>query len=375
MKCHQCGYDLPETAKFCRSCGANQNQAPAVPPIEVQQPAAEVLEAQEPVAVGIKPTGAPLLAKSRVEPTPDASSMASTIAQSSQPVSSATISKTSIYAAIGVFVIIAVGGGSYYGWAQKRAADELSVQLAKQKSDEQKRKSEEEMQLRLKEAEEKGRKEAEEKAKQEAIQNAAAAQAQPQQQAAVDSLLDRATKCSVIKGCMEIMLEGVSPRKPEVIQVAATRIGEYSKPQRGDRKAARALNTRGLDEFKNNNYTTAIDLLKQAAAVDPADVEIQSNLGFVALRANRKDIAVDALTNALLIDPRRTSSWIPISELYVINSNSEGGIRALLVAYEFSANKEKSIAFFEDKSNKAERIEMQPIYKSVLDKIRSGQMN
>ena len=27
MKCHQCGFELPDTAKFCRSCGAKQGQS------------------------------------------------------------------------------------------------------------------------------------------------------------------------------------------------------------------------------------------------------------------------------------------------------------------------------------------------------------
>ena len=50
---------------------------------------------------------------------------------------------------------------------------------------------------------------------------------------------------------------------------------------------ARAKNQLGLEEFQRRNYAEAIDLLKQAAIADPADVEILSNLGFVSIQANR----------------------------------------------------------------------------------------
>ena len=198
---------------------------------------------------------------------------------------------------------------------------------------------------------------------------------QPQQQAALDNLLGRASKCGDIENCIKVMLEAVNPRKPEAIQLTITRIGELNKPQRGDRKAARDLNKKGLDEYKNNNFTSAIDLLKQAVAADPADVEVQSNLGFVALRANRNDVASSALSNALLIDSRRTSSWVPVAELFAVKGDSDAAVRALLLGYEFSANKEKTITFYEDKSSNAERETMKPIFVLALQNIKSGLMN
>ena len=377
MKCHQCGYELPEKAKFCRSCGVSQVQKPADPPIVVEPAVVKAVEPQPPIAAVIEPIESspspPIVA-----PQVALVKTVSPISDSVQPEPAVPKSKTALYAAIGILLVTIAGGAGYYGWTQKKAADELTAQVAKQQAEEQKKKADEELQAKLKEAEERGRKDAAEKARQEAIQNAnqqAQAQVQALQPAAVTSILERASTCEGYKKCFDIMLEAVSPRVSEAINVASARIGELNKAQRGDRKKARDLNTKGLDEFKKNNYPVAIDLLKQAGATDPLDVEIQSNLGFVALRANDTNVAADALTKALQIDPRRTSTWIPLAEVLVILNTSDTAIRAVLLGYEFSQNKEKSMAFFEDKANTAERVEMRPIYAAVIQKIKSGQID
>jgi hypothetical protein len=262
--------------------------------------------------------------------------------------------------------------------------EEYKSNLQKEAAELEQRKKNEEI-ARLKEHNEQLQKElaelkqsklAAEKARQEASQNVVAPQSQSstQQQSADDPLLARAVQCK-LNDCIPIMLDGVNPRKPEVIEAAASRIDGFAKPQRGDRKTARALNERGLNEFKNSNYASAVDILKQAATADPADVEIQSNLAFVALRADRSQIALEAVSVALKINPRRTSSWVSLSEFFILSAKNTAATRAMLLAYEFSANKEKSLAFFEDKANTAERPEMRPVYKEVLEMIKAGDMD
>jgi Tfp pilus assembly protein PilF len=105
--------------------------------------------------------------------------------------------------------------------------------------------------------------------------------------------------------------------------------------------------------------------------LDPADVEIFSNLGLVSLRANRTDVASEALLSALTLDPRRTSSWIPMAELYLLKSDEENAIRCILLGYEFSANKEKSQVFFQEKAASAEREIIRQIYATALQRIKS----
>lgn len=192
---------------------------------------------------------------------------------------------------------------------------------------------------------------------------------------ATPSLLERAAKCADIKECIALMLEAIDPRSPEALHVAAVRIAELNKAQRGDRKEARKLNDKGLAEFKKKNYEAAIGLLKQASIADPADVEILSNLGHVALQGNQINDAVTALTDALLVDPRRTSTWTPIAELYVIRDKQDSAVRALLLGYEFSGNKDKTVAVYEAQAIAAERESMRPAYAEALKKINALRSN
>ena len=284
-------------------------------------------------------------------------------------------------AIIGIVAAIAIPAYHDYTTRANAAKAEVATQeaMAKQQAAEAaqatQQQAEEEMQAKLREAEEKGRRDAEERMRQEQ----AAAQPAPAQTATTPSatptagnLLEKATACANLQACMRVMMEGADPRSPEAIQVAATRIGEFNKAQRGDRKTARDLNKQALDDFRNNNAPSAINLLTKAAETDPADVEIQSNLGFIAIRANRLDIAEQALGKALLLDSRRTSNWLPVAEYFALKGDGESSIRSLLLGYEFSSNKEKTLAFFEDKSTTSEIEAMRPIYVSALQKIRES---
>ena len=183
MKCHQCGFELPEIAKFCLSCGAKQDQTLAEPG-DIQPPTAtsplsatsspplaepQVSFAEFPTPAPIETPPIPevdLRATSSAE-IPPAESQAPPSAPSPQSMPSVLRSKTVMYAVVGVFVIAVVGGLGYWRWAHKKAVDEQSARIVKQQAEEQKRKADEEQQQKLKEAEEKHRKEADEKAKEE----------------------------------------------------------------------------------------------------------------------------------------------------------------------------------------------------------------
>lgn len=181
MKCHQCGFELPEIARFCLSCGAKQDQTLAEPG-DIQPPTATsaTLSPQPPLAepqvsFAEFPTPAPIEAPPIPEVAhqatssaeiPPAESQAPPSAPAPQPVPSVLRSRAAMYAIVGVFVVAVVGGIGYWRWAHKKAVDEQSARIVKQ-AEEQKRKADEEQQQKLKEAEEKRRKEADEKAKEE----------------------------------------------------------------------------------------------------------------------------------------------------------------------------------------------------------------
>lgn len=184
---------------------------------------------------------------------------------------------------------------------------------------------------------------------------------------AADDLLTRSIQCADFDDCFNVMLQAADPRKPEVINIAAARIGEFSKPQKGSRNAARNLNVKGLSEFKKGNVDEASLLLQQAATLDPSDVEIQSNLGLALLRANRLAGAQVALRAALALNPRRTGAWVPMAEYFFEAGDSLKATSSLLLAYEFSENREKTRKYFEGKAGATDRNST--IYALALKKL------
>lgn len=184
---------------------------------------------------------------------------------------------------------------------------------------------------------------------------------------ASSDLLGRASKCGDFYDCFNVMLQSTDPRNPEAISVAAARIAEFQKPARGNRKVARELNTNGLAEFKKDNLTESVTLLQQASTEDPGDVEILSNLGFALLKANRAQEARRALGSSLAINPRRTSAWVPMADVLFEIGDNDSAIAALLLAYEFSENKEKTRTFFDRKAGSSERSAS--MYAQALKKI------
>lgn len=184
--------------------------------------------------------------------------------------------------------------------------------------------------------------------------------------ASSDTLV-RAAKCGDFYDCFNVMLQSADPRNPEAISVAATRIAEFPKPARGNRKTARELNTIGLAEFKKGKFTEAVALLQQASSEDPGDVEVLSNLGLALLKSNRAEEARQILRRSLAINPRRTSAWVPMADVLFEIGDSDSAISSLLLAYEFSENRDKTKSFFDGKAGSSDRIAS--LYTQALKKI------
>ena len=178
-----------------------------------------------------------------------------------------------------------------------------------------------------------------------------------------------AANCENVNACIKIMQQAVQPRKPEVISIAVKRISGGNHAQAGDRKASQALNQKAIDEFKKHDLDGAIKLLEQAAAGNPVDVDVSENLGFLYLQANRLEEAGNSLRNALQLEPRRASMWGTMAELYAVNGDADAALRSLLLAYEFSANKEQTLASYEDKATTAESEAMRSVFDAAVQAI------
>lgn len=170
---------------------------------------------------------------------------------------------------------------------------------------------------------------------------------------AYPDLISKATVCSEGHECVHAMLDAASPRRPEVIQAAASRLVGLETAAAGDKKLSRDLNTLALAKYSANDFGGAIDLFIQAAQVNPRDAEVQSNLGLAYVRAGKPNEAVNTLISALKLDPRRSSAWAPLAEAYDQTQMPDAAYAALLLAYEFSGNKQKTMDFFRARSSAA----------------------
>jgi hypothetical protein len=177
-----------------------------------------------------------------------------------------------------------------------------------------------------------------------------------------DELLKMASKCTKVDECALIMLMGAGEKEPSIIQMGAARIADFPKPEKGNRNAARDLNAKALDAIKAKDYATAAALLQQANQADPRDVEVLSNWEYALVKLGKGVEAERVAYATLLLDPKRTSAWAPLGEAYDLQGKTDQAVNALVVAYEFSSNRDKTISVYESKKSSDERASMRTVY-------------
>lgn len=319
MQCIKCLFELPNTAKFCRSCGVRQDQA---------------------VIAGL-----PVLA-----PVPAPAPIKSNLPK---------------FIAVGLLVALCTAGGSYWALSQKAAADLKAVQ---QKIEEQRRLDIEDADKRIKAAEENARKETLEKLKQEAELQANDRNAPIDWDKLNKDIVQRAFECIGLDQCLSSVLDPIVLNE-EALEIVVNKLNGMNKPQRGDRKLARALNTKGLDQYKLRNFNEAIELLRKASEADPADIEILANFGHVSLQGNRAIDSRQPLLNALVLDPKRSSTWLPLGEMYAMLGKDNEALNALLIGYKYSKDQAKASAFFNEQASNAELVILRPLYQQAIKQI------
>jgi tetratricopeptide (TPR) repeat protein len=352
-KCIACQQELFVDLTVCGMCGKRQ---PSPKPSALEPVAAPV--------ASMPPELVPIAASPALPPVPK---------------------KSGAVRLIALVLITVLAGGGYWTWAQKQASEQRVVELEKKQAEEARRRQEEDSARGIKEAEERGRKDAEEKLKQEISQKEAEERAKAEVEKARKDLeeqqgaqsrssvqsMERAARCSDTRECLTIMLGAADPRSTQVWQAAATRLSELTTTKSGDTVAARDLNKRGIDEYRRGNKPAAIDLLTRAARTDASDAEIQTNLGFVLLRAERKEESWPVLARALQLDPRRGPTWHTVSEYFVYTAKSDLAVRALLINFELSKAKEQALANFEKQAQTYSNVDMRPVYELAIIKIKA----
>lgn len=146
-------------------------------------------------------------------------------------------------------------------------------------------------------------------------------------------------------------------------------IEDQPKPQTGDRKAARALNEKGLAALRAEKYADAINFLQQSVAEDESDVEIRNNFAFALIKAKKYDEAEGEVGTVLSYSAGRSSAWANLAEIYAAKGFVNEAAAALIVAFQFSSNKDKTLTFLKEKSSNSDDVRFQEASKIALQRL------
>ncbi len=391
--CVKCGAALVASEKFCRSCGAQQRVQPATAPENVVEAAAPK---QPTIAPPVTPPSSVPVPEPEATPAAAEPKVGPSVAVPPAPIASP--SKSIVPVVVGAVLALALlGGGGAWMWDSKQKADAQVAELKKKVDEEAKARQKLEEEARVKkaveeaaanarqeaearaakerqEAEARAAKEREElqakleaetKEKVEAAEKRAAAKAAP-----TSATPSSSVPCANIANCYQATLIAMSKNDFDLVRRIAEKIDTFNKPARGNRPAARKLNDDGLRAMRQNDFIQAATIFAKAQREDHSDVEIASNLGFARVKAGDFPGASQALGDALLLNPRRASTWVPIAELIARRDrNANGALIALLVAYEWSTAKEKAINYYTEQAKSETHPQYKAAYEQALKRI------
>lgn len=132
------------------------------------------------------------------------------------------------------------------------------------------------------------------------------------------------------------------------VQALRAQIESLSPPTRGDRRTARKANDRGLEALKGEDFDAALAAFTEAAAADPADVEVLNNLAHTQFRAGRFKEAEQTLLRVLTLAPGRTNAWAELGRIHGALGSKDKAVSAFRTAYRFSKNQEKTAGYLKN---------------------------
>jgi Tetratricopeptide repeat len=147
------------------------------------------------------------------------------------------------------------------------------------------------------------------------------------------------------------------------------KIEALPRPPTGDRKAARKLNDQGLAALKADDFAQALTLLKSAVTTDPADVEVLNNYVYALIKAKRLQDAEAEAGRLLTMSPARSSAWANLAEVYALKNNNQAAVAALILTFQFSSNKDRTVTFLNERAADA-GSPLQAVSKTALETIQ-----
>jgi tetratricopeptide (TPR) repeat protein len=174
-----------------------------------------------------------------------------------------------------------------------------------------------------------------------------------------------AESCDTIDACVAGSLGAARERDIDAVRRLATRIDALPKPDQGNRPVGRQLNAAGLEAVKTDRFDDAAKSFEQGVRENPQDVEIVANLGFALARAGRPQQALRPLYAAVLLDPRRTATWVPLAEALAASGRHDDALAAAWLAFQWSGNRERTAGFFGSRADTETHVAIQQMYREI----------
>jgi Tfp pilus assembly protein PilF len=137
-----------------------------------------------------------------------------------------------------------------------------------------------------------------------------------------------------------------------VIQQTKLQIEGTPRPVKGNKKAAKAFNAKGLASSKKGDFNNAVKMFEEANKLDKSDIEIVNNLGFSYFKQGKLDLAQQAITIALTQSPSRATAWENLGEVFGVRGNVNNSVACFSNAYRFSKDRLKLHQYMKKRNEK-----------------------
>jgi len=151
------------------------------------------------------------------------------------------------------------------------------------------------------------------------------------------------------------LVDGGLSHESEILQTKL-QIESSPKPTKGNKKAARAINDKGLASSKDYDFNNAVKMFEEANKLDRSDIEIISNLGFAYLKQGNLDSAQQTIITALTMSPGRATAWASLGEIFGTKGDVNRAAACFFNTYRFSKDRLKTHQFMK-KLNETEDVE------------------
>ena len=139
------------------------------------------------------------------------------------------------------------------------------------------------------------------------------------------------------------------------IQQTKLQIEGTPRPEKGNKKAAKAMNAKGLEAAKKGDFNNAVKMFEEAHKLDKSDIEIVNNLGFSYLKQGNLDSAQQTLIVALTLSPDRAAAWENLGEVFGVKGEINKAVACFSNTYRFSKDRLKMHSYM-NKLNEKEQL-------------------